>query len=169
MHRKVFRLFRKNSLVFLWGEIQCLIWITTSKVRMYTFFQTPSRIFLEIWSAKFLCIKYKLFQVCILFVSIASSNNEGLHFETFFSIISTFLHAEFCICNFYTSTCILFLVSVCKFIYKSDVKKSGYFVSPNYPGFYPKNTECQYTFFGRNSEVVRIQFKEFEVDGITPR
>ncbi|XP_076077627.1 suppressor of lurcher protein 1-like isoform X1 [Mytilus galloprovincialis] len=58
---------------------------------------------------------------------------------------------------------------VCKFIYKSDVKKSGYFVSPNYPGFYPKNTECQYTFFGRNSEVVRIQFKEFEVDGITPR
>jgi len=61
------------------------------------------------------------------------------------------------------------LVSVCKFYYYSDDKMSGTIVSPNYPGIYPKNTECRYTFNGRKSEIVRIQFTEFDVDGITPR
>lgn len=59
--------------------------------------------------------------------------------------------------------------NLCKFYYHSDVKMSGFFYSPNYPGIYPKDTECSYTFHGKNNEIVRIQFLTFDVDGIIPR
>ncbi|KAK7503305.1 hypothetical protein BaRGS_00005570 [Batillaria attramentaria] len=45
----------------------------------------------------------------------------------------------------------------------------GKIMSPNWPGLYPRNTECHYIFFGREKEQVHISFLSFEVDGIPPR
>ncbi len=43
---------------------------------------------------------------------------------------------------------------------------NGTFTSPNYPGLYPRNTECHYLFFGDKKEKVHITFPYFDVEGI---
>ncbi|XP_014680501.1 PREDICTED: suppressor of lurcher protein 1-like [Priapulus caudatus] len=45
---------------------------------------------------------------------------------------------------------------------------SGTFSSPNYPGRYPRHTECHYMFLGRIGERVQIAFSYFDVEGIYP-
>ncbi|KFM72081.1 Suppressor of lurcher protein 1, partial [Stegodyphus mimosarum] len=58
--------------------------------------------------------------------------------------------------------------SVCGFIFQSDDRSNGTFTSPNFPGFYPRDTECHYFFHGRPKEKVHITFNKFDVDGIPP-
>jgi len=62
-----------------------------------------------------------------------------------------------------------YVVAVCRFIYKSSKSLNGTFTSPNYPGFYPRNTECHYLFLGDETYRVAIAFRQFDVDGIPPK
>jgi len=67
-------------------------------------------------------------------------------------------------------TCCVVAVRVrpeCGFIYSSRESPNGTFTSPNYPGFYPRNTECHYLFYGGNDERVHITFRHFDVEGMT--
>ena len=72
-----------------------------------------------------------------------------------------------CVC-----VCVCVCVSVwhwcaaCGFIYRSQKSPNGTFTSPNYPGFYPKNTECHYLFYGHEDERVHITFRHFDVEGM---
>ncbi|XP_054726901.1 suppressor of lurcher protein 1 [Anastrepha obliqua] len=54
----------------------------------------------------------------------------------------------------------------CTFTYNSTVRKSGWFGSPNFPGFYPQNLICHYYFYGEPDERVIIRFTFFDVEGI---
>lgn len=55
----------------------------------------------------------------------------------------------------------------CTFYYNSTVRSNGTFMSPNYPGYYPRDSECSYFFLGKSaSERVFITFAYFDVDGI---
>ncbi|XP_074658183.1 suppressor of lurcher protein 1-like isoform X2 [Tubulanus polymorphus] len=55
---------------------------------------------------------------------------------------------------------------VCGFIYKSKQQMTGEFWSPNYPGIYPRVTECHYLFYGQKNERVKVTLKEFKVEGL---
>lgn len=55
----------------------------------------------------------------------------------------------------------------CGFIYRSQLSPNGTFTSPNYPGYYPRNTECHYLFYGLDSERVHITFRHFDVEGMS--
>ncbi|GIY39781.1 suppressor of lurcher protein 1, partial [Caerostris extrusa] len=37
----------------------------------------------------------------------------------------------------------------CRFMFLSEERGNGTFSSPNYPGYYPRDTECHYTFRGK--------------------
>ncbi|XP_073817855.1 suppressor of lurcher protein 1-like [Musca autumnalis] len=54
----------------------------------------------------------------------------------------------------------------CSFAYNSTDKKIGYFTSPNFPGLYPKNLNCDYFFYGELDEKVIIRFSYFDVEGV---
>ncbi|UYV80716.1 hypothetical protein LAZ67_19001524, partial [Cordylochernes scorpioides] len=58
--------------------------------------------------------------------------------------------------------------AVCKFVYNSTVRTNGTFMSPNWPGFYPRATECHYFFEGRTHERIHITFAYFDVEGVIP-
>ncbi|RWS30170.1 suppressor of lurcher protein 1-like protein [Leptotrombidium deliense] len=58
--------------------------------------------------------------------------------------------------------------SVCGFNFRSTERSNGSFTSPNYPGLYPRDTECHYFFYGNQSEKVHITFAYFDVEGVTP-
>ena len=61
-------------------------------------------------------------------------------------------------------------VSDCRFIFRSSSRStSGTFTSPNFPGLYPRETECHYLFYGQEGDRVDINFVHFNVEGITPR
>lgn len=57
---------------------------------------------------------------------------------------------------------------VCGFNYHSKDQLNGTFTSPNFPGFYPRDTECHYFFYGETNERVLISFSDFKVEGILP-
>ncbi len=61
------------------------------------------------------------------------------------------------------------MFSECSFSLRSIRKKSGWLYSPNYPGFYPRNTDCEYEFHGVEGELVSIQFTYFDVEGTSGR
>ncbi|KAK0095792.1 hypothetical protein PV326_007373 [Microctonus aethiopoides] len=46
--------------------------------------------------------------------------------------------------------------------------RNGTFASPNYPGFYPRDTECHYFFNGQPTERVHLHFHYFDVEGVLP-
>ena len=46
---------------------------------------------------------------------------------------------------------------------------SGRFFSPNYPQHYPSDTRCQYAFFGKTSERVKITFQNFSLEHVDGR
>ncbi|XP_052089103.1 suppressor of lurcher protein 1-like [Mytilus californianus] len=50
----------------------------------------------------------------------------------------------------------------CRFTFNSNRSLSGYFTSPNFPGYYPRFTECHYKFIGQNHKV-RITFVEYQL------
>ena len=54
----------------------------------------------------------------------------------------------------------------CKIYFRSSSFRSGYFSSPNYPGIYPRDTECHYYFLGNQNERIQITFHTFDVEGI---
>jgi hypothetical protein len=59
--------------------------------------------------------------------------------------------------------------SDCRFIFRSSSRStSGTFTSPNFPGLYPRETECHYLFYGQEGDRVDINFVHFNVEGITP-
>ncbi|XP_036325015.1 suppressor of lurcher protein 1-like [Rhagoletis pomonella] len=54
----------------------------------------------------------------------------------------------------------------CTFTYNSTDRISGWFGSPNFPGYYPQNMICHYYFYGKADERVIIRFTFFDVEGI---
>ncbi|ELT95407.1 hypothetical protein CAPTEDRAFT_27776, partial [Capitella teleta] len=58
--------------------------------------------------------------------------------------------------------------SVCGFAFHSKDAPNGTFTSPNFPGLYPRNTECHYLFYGQENERIYITFPYFDVEGIPP-
>ncbi|KAJ8974756.1 hypothetical protein NQ317_019160 [Molorchus minor] len=56
----------------------------------------------------------------------------------------------------------------CAFLFNSNSSRNGYFHSPNYPGFYPRDTECHYFFHGNLREKVHLHFNYFDVEGVLP-
>ncbi|KAL1139896.1 hypothetical protein AAG570_006873, partial [Ranatra chinensis] len=58
----------------------------------------------------------------------------------------------------------------CAFRYRSEESHpgGGTFSSPNFPGLYPRDTECHYFFHGANYQRVRIHFHYFDVEGVLP-
>ncbi|XP_032670987.1 suppressor of lurcher protein 1 [Odontomachus brunneus] len=56
----------------------------------------------------------------------------------------------------------------CAFVFNSNETRNGTFASPNYPGLYPRNTECHYFFNGHLSERVHLHFHFFDVEGVLP-
>ncbi|XP_076547190.1 sol1 isoform X1 [Osmia lignaria lignaria] len=56
----------------------------------------------------------------------------------------------------------------CAFVYNSNETRNGTFASPNYPGLYPRNTECHYFFNGQLNERVHLHFHFFDVEGVMP-
>ena len=62
----------------------------------------------------------------------------------------------------------IFSVLVCGFVIHSETSPNGTFTSPNFPGLYPRNTECHYLFRGKENERIYIDFPYFDVEGIPP-
>jgi len=56
----------------------------------------------------------------------------------------------------------------CAFVFKSNETRNGTFASPNFPGFYPRDTECHYFFHGSRTEKVHLHFNYFDVEGVLP-
>ncbi|CAL7937482.1 unnamed protein product [Xylocopa violacea] len=56
----------------------------------------------------------------------------------------------------------------CAFVYNSNETRNGTFASPNYPGLYPRDTECHYFFNGQPNERVHLHFHFFDVEGVMP-
>ncbi|CAK5018023.1 unnamed protein product [Meloidogyne enterolobii] len=53
----------------------------------------------------------------------------------------------------------------CSFLFDGTINKTGNVWSPNYPGFYPRNVDCQYVFLGAKDQVVFVTFEYFDVEG----
>lgn len=59
----------------------------------------------------------------------------------------------------------------CAFMFNSTGpygSSNGTFSSPNFPGFYPRDTECHYFFYGDVNQRVRLHFHYFDVEGVLP-
>ncbi|XP_074000217.1 suppressor of lurcher protein 1-like isoform X7 [Rhodnius prolixus] len=56
----------------------------------------------------------------------------------------------------------------CAFRYKAGSSMEGQFTSPNFPGLYPRETECHYFFHGAANHRVRIIFHYFDIEGVHP-
>lgn len=56
----------------------------------------------------------------------------------------------------------------CAFVFNSNETRNGTFASPNYPGLYPRSTECYYFFYGQPNERVHLHFHFFDVEGVLP-
>jgi len=57
---------------------------------------------------------------------------------------------------------------VCSFTYRSSASVNGTFTTPNYPGLYPRETQCHYLFYGNDRQRVHIRFIFFDVEGVSP-
>ena len=58
--------------------------------------------------------------------------------------------------------------SECLFHFDKN-SSSDVFTSPNFPGLYPRNTECHYVFHAEHNQTVHIEFLFFDIEGIPPR
>lgn len=54
--------------------------------------------------------------------------------------------------------------TACSFEYRSTDRKNGTFFSPNYNGYYPKNSHCIYTFIN-NDSYLQLTFTDFNLLG----
>lgn len=53
--------------------------------------------------------------------------------------------------------------SACSYVINFAQKRSGFLVSPTYPGAYPKDMSCTYQFIGKPGQRVRIEFRDFDL------
>lgn len=53
--------------------------------------------------------------------------------------------------------------SACSYVVNFAQKRSGFLVSPTYPGAYPKDMSCTYQFIGKPGQRVRIEFRDFDL------
>ncbi|XP_076544897.1 cubilin isoform X2 [Osmia lignaria lignaria] len=51
----------------------------------------------------------------------------------------------------------------CSFTVNSENKRNGNILSPTYPGTYPKGLVCSYKFIGKDSQRVRLEFRDFDL------
>ncbi|KAJ8724338.1 hypothetical protein PYW08_015812 [Mythimna loreyi] len=56
----------------------------------------------------------------------------------------------------------------CAFVFNSSERGRGVVTSPNHPGLYPRDTECNYFFYGNENERVHLHFTYFDVEGVVP-
>ncbi|EEC04048.1 hypothetical protein IscW_ISCW016962 [Ixodes scapularis] len=56
----------------------------------------------------------------------------------------------------------------CGFAFNSSDSSNGTFTSPNWPGVYPRDTECHYFFHGLPGEKVFVEFAYFDIEGLPP-
>lgn len=52
---------------------------------------------------------------------------------------------------------------ICSFTVDSDHRREGEFLSPTYPGVYPKNLNCNYLFRGVKGQRVKLEFMDFDL------
>jgi len=64
---------------------------------------------------------------------------------------------------------IICVIAGCRFKYRSSARRNGTISSPNYPGLYPRNTECTYVFVMKLQERVTVTFRRFDIEGIMPK
>ena len=57
----------------------------------------------------------------------------------------------------------------CVFKFRNEVSSSGIFKSPNFPGLYPRSTECHYLFYAGENKTVHIEFLQYDIEGIPIR
>lgn len=53
--------------------------------------------------------------------------------------------------------------SACSFTITPHKNKSDVFISPTYPGAYPKDMSCTYQFIGESNQRVRLEFRDFDL------
>lgn len=53
--------------------------------------------------------------------------------------------------------------SPCSFTITPHKNKSDVFISPTYPGTYPKDLSCTYHFIGESNQRVRLEFRDFDL------
>jgi hypothetical protein len=53
--------------------------------------------------------------------------------------------------------------SACSYVVNFAHKRTGFLVSPTYPGAYPKDMSCTYQFIGKPGQRVRIEFRDFDL------
>lgn len=53
--------------------------------------------------------------------------------------------------------------SPCSFTITPQKNKSDIFISPTYPGTYPKDLFCTYHFIGESNQRVRLEFRDFDL------
>ncbi|GBP26725.1 Suppressor of lurcher protein 1 [Eumeta japonica] len=56
----------------------------------------------------------------------------------------------------------------CAFVYNSSLAGKGEITSPNYPGLYPRDSECNYFFYGTKVQKVHLHFTYFDIEGVFP-
>jgi len=52
---------------------------------------------------------------------------------------------------------------ICSFAIHSEQRREGDFMSPTYPGVYPKGTNCYYLFKGVKGQRVKLEFMDFDL------
>jgi hypothetical protein len=57
----------------------------------------------------------------------------------------------------------------CAFVFNISLYENGSLWSPNWPGPYPRDTECHYFFHGNSSHSVHLEFAEFDIPGQFPQ
>lgn len=53
--------------------------------------------------------------------------------------------------------------STCSYTITPHRNKSDVFISPTYPGAYPKDLSCTYQFIGEPTQRVRLEFRDFDL------
>ncbi|XP_049855573.1 suppressor of lurcher protein 1-like [Schistocerca gregaria] len=56
----------------------------------------------------------------------------------------------------------------CAFSFNGSEAARGYVTSPNFPGLYPRDTECHFFFHGRPGQRIALRFVHFDVEGVQP-
>ena len=88
---------------------------------------------------------------------------DGENYQLKMALVVFFCHADFGI-----TTGEQINSMPCAFQYNSTVASNGTFWSPNFPGYYPRDTECHYFFYAQIGERVKISFSYFDIEGMIP-
>lgn len=53
--------------------------------------------------------------------------------------------------------------TICSYTVNVAQKRTGFIMSPTYPGAYPKNIMCTYQFTGKSNQRIRLEFRDFDL------